>query len=92
MKARGFVADSGFLSLIGTSFMAAEFARAMVDYAKATGVPLHDLIDFMCITALADRNPKINAGTATAYHKAYRDSITMEPVIVLHFEDVDSAA
>lgn len=31
-----------------------EFARAMVKYADANEVGVHDLVDFMCVTSLAD--------------------------------------
>ena len=49
-----------------------EFAKAMVYYSKVVGVALHDLIDFMCVTALGDDNVQ--------YREAYKQSVINKPV------------
>lgn len=45
-----------------------EFATAMLHFARASNVEVHELIDFMCVTALADDKP--------AYREAYRQSMS----------------
>lgn len=49
-----------------------EFAKAMVYYSKVVGVGLHDLIDFMCITALGDDDNQ-------DYQDAYKQSVNSGP-------------
>jgi Ca2+-binding EF-hand superfamily protein len=64
-----------------------EFANAMAYYSKVVGVPLHELIDFMCITALGDDD---NPGYQDAYKQSVtkKDSMpTMKDVSTEYFED-----
>jgi Ca2+-binding EF-hand superfamily protein len=64
-----------------------EFANAMQYYSKVVGVELHDLIDFMCITALGDDEN-------LDYQDAYKQSVVnksaipkMKDVSTDYFED-----
>lgn len=54
----------------------------MVQYCKSTGAPLHDLIDFMCITALAD-----NPTSGAEYQKAYSQSLKTNTIVLLIDDD-----
>lgn len=64
-----------------------EFANAMVYYSKTVGVPLHELIDFMCITAMGEDDNQ-------DYQEAYKQSVVkkssmpkMKDVSTDYFED-----
>jgi hypothetical protein len=63
-----------------------EFAKALVQYSKSSGAPLHDIIDYMSVTALAD-NPSTNSN----YQDAYRKSINMTPILLV-IDDMDDDA
>ena len=61
-----------------------EFARAMVKYAKAIEVEIHELVDFMSVSSLID-----NEELGVSYDEAMRQSMLMGGDIYLELDEAE---